>query len=280
MKDIRRMTSPYFVWALIFVLIPLFMTFYYAFTLDGSLSLANFQRFFSSGALPTLFRSLRVAVLTSIICLVLAYPMAYFLAGIKGNYRSVAITLVIIPMWMNFLLRTYSWTTILSRRGIVSGIFMSMGLKPLDILYSEAAVVIGMVYNFLPFMILPIYTSLEKIDQSLIEAARDLGADNFQTFTRVLLPLSFPGIASGISMVFIPAISTFEITTLLGGNKTNLIGNVIEQQFTVTGNWNYGFAMSIILMVFLLVSLIFSNEDKDDGAKSKKKKAAMKEGAK
>lgn len=269
MNNIKRMSSPYYLWAFIFVLVPLVMTLYYAFTVNGTPSLYNFQRFFSSGALPTLFRSLKIAVISSLICLLLAYPVAYFIAQSNSNYRSVAITLIIIPMWMNFLLRTYSWVTILSRNGIVSSFLMGLGLDPIDILYTEGAVVIGMVYNFLPFMVLPIYTAIEKIDENLIEAARDLGANSIQTFVKVLLPLSFPGIASGISMVFIPAISTFEITTLLGGNKTNLIGNVIEQQFTVTGNWNYGFAMSIILMVFLVISLIFSKDDNEE--KSKKK---------
>ncbi len=264
MRGYRRLTSPYLLWALIFVLVPLVMTFYYAFSLDGSFSLVNFQRFFTGPALVTLVKSLRVAFLSTLICLALGYPMAYFIAQTSIRFRPMAMTLIIIPMWMNFLLRTYSWMTLLSRKGIISTILVSLGMGPVDLLYTEYAVILGMVYNFLPFMVLPIYTSLSKMDRSLVEAANDLGANRLQTFRRVTFPLSMPGVFSGISMVFIPAISTFEISTLLGGNKTNLIGNVIEQQFTVTGNWNYGFSMSVILMVFLVLSLLFTKEEEEE----------------
>lgn len=264
MRGYRRLTSPYLLWALIFVLVPLVMTFYYAFSLDGSFSLVNFQHFFTGPALVTLVKSLRVAFLSTLICLALGYPMAYFIAQTSIRFRPMAMTLIIIPMWMNFLLRTYSWMTLLSRKGIISTILVSLGMGPVDLLYTEYAVILGMVYNFLPFMVLPIYTSLSKMDQSLVEAANDLGANRLQTFRRVTFPLSMPGVFSGISMVFIPAISTFEISTLLGGNKTNLIGNVIEQQFTVTGNWNYGFSMAVILMVFLVLSLLFTKEEEEE----------------
>lgn len=272
MKGFRRLSQPYFLWAFIFVLIPLAMTFYYAFTWEGSLSLVNFQRFFSGPALATLVKSLRVAFLSTLICLALGYPMAYFIAQSGVRFRPMAMTLIIIPMWMNFLLRTYSWMTLLSRKGIISTILVSLGMGPIDLLYTEFAVILGMVYNFLPFMVLPIYTSLSKMDTSLVEAANDLGADNLQTFRRVIFPLSLPGVFSGISMVFIPAISTFEISTLLGGNKTNLIGNVIEQQFTVTGNWNFGFSMAVVLMIFLLVSLLFTREGDEDETKKNRAK--------
>ena len=276
MRGYRRLTGPYLVWALIFVLVPLTMTFYYAFSLDGAFSLVNFQRFFSGPALATLIKSLRVALISTVICLALGYPMAYFIAQSSIRFRPMAMTLIIIPMWMNFLLRTYSWMTLLSRKGIISTILVSLGLGPVDLLYTEFAVILGMVYNFLPFMVLPIYTSLSKMDRSLVEAANDLGANRIQTFSRVIFPLSLPGVFSGISMVFIPAISTFEISTLLGGNKTNLIGNVIEQQFTVTGNWNYGFSMAVILMVFLVLSLIFTKEEKEEGAKNNRAKGGKK----
>ncbi|WP_019134039.1 ABC transporter permease [Kallipyga massiliensis] len=269
MRGYRRLTSPYLLWALIFVLVPLVMTFYYAFSLDGSFSLVNFQRFFTGPALVTLVKSLRVAFLSTLICLALGYPMAYFIAQTSIRFRPMAMTLIIIPMWMNFLLRTYSWMTLLSRKGIISTILVSLGMGPVDLLYTEYAVILGMVYNFLPFMVLPIYTSLSKMDRSLVEAANDLGANRLQTFRRVTFPLSLPGVFSGISMVFIPAISTFEISTLLGGNKTNLIGNVIEQQFTVTGNWNYGFSMAVILMVFLVLSLLFTKEEEEEITKKR-----------
>lgn len=269
MRGYRRLTSPYLLWALIFVLVPLVMTFYYAFSLDGSFSLVNFQRFFTGPALVTLVKSLRVAFLSTLICLALGYPMAYFIAQTSIRFRPMAMTLIIIPMWMNFLLRTYSWMTLLSRKGIISTILVSLGMGPVDLLYTEYAVILGMVYNFLPFMVLPIYTSLSKMDRSLVEAANDLGANRLQTFRRVTFPLSLPGVFSGVSMVFIPAISTFEISTLLGGNKTNLIGNVIEQQFTVTGNWNYGFSMAVILMVFLVLSLLFTKEEEGEITKKR-----------
>ncbi len=261
MKRLRGWSSPYLLWALIFVLIPLGMIFYYGLTsADGSLSLANFQQFFSGNAVRTLFRSIRIALTTTLLCFLIGYPMAYFMAHSGVHHRPILLMLIIIPMWMNFLLRTYAWITILSREGILNTLLTALGLAPVDVLYTETAVVLGMVYNFLPFMILPIFTSLEKMDRSLLEAAADLGADPKRSFFSVTLPLSLPGIASGISMVFIPAISTFEITALLGGNKTNLIGNVIEQQFTVTGNWHYGSSMAMLLMVFLGVSLIFGRE--------------------
>ena len=276
MRGYRRLTGPYLVWALIFVLVPLTMTFYYAFSLDGTFTLVNFQRFFSGPALATLIKSLRVALISTVICLALGYPMAYFIAQSSIRFRPMAMTLIIIPMWMNFLLRTYSWMTLLSRKGIISTILVSLGLGPVDLLYTEFAVILGMVYNFLPFMVLPIYTSLSKMDRSLVEAANDLGANRLQTFSRVIFPLSLPGVFSGISMVFIPAISTFEISTLLGGNKTNLIGNVIEQQFTVTGNWNYGFSMAVILMVFLVLSLIFTKEEEEKETKSNRAKGGKK----
>lgn len=267
MKSFRRMSSPYYLWGLVFVLVPLVMTFSYAFSEAGHFSLTNFARFLSGPALPTLFKSLRIAVISTLLCLVLGYPMAFLISKSQARYRSIALTLIIIPMWMNFLLRTYSWMTLLSRKGLLSTLLGFLGLGPLDVLYTEGAVILGMVYNFLPFMILPIYTALQKMDHSLVEAAADLGANKLSCFRRVIFPLSLPGVASGISMVFIPAISTFEITTLLGGNKSNLIGNVIEQQFTVTGNWHYGFSMAVILMIFLLISLFFSGDEEEASKK-------------
>lgn len=262
MKRYRRLSALYLLWAVLFVLIPMGMIFYYALTTaDGQWTLENMQRFFAGNATKTLAKSLRLAFISTIICFVLGYPMAYFMAQAKARIRPMLLMLVMIPMWMNFLLRTYAWITILSRGGILNTFLTGLGLAPTDLLYTETAVILGMVYNFLPFMILPIFTSLEKMDPALLEAADDLGANKRQTFLRVTLPLSLPGIASGFSMVFIPAIATFEITSLLGGNKTNLIGNVIQQQFTVTGNWQYGSAMAMILMVFLVLSLFFGREE-------------------
>ena len=262
MRVYKNAAAPYLIWAGVFVFLSLAMVFYFAFTTEaGGFTLANFSRIFTIRTVGTILRSIRVALITTVICLALAYPFAWIVSTLKLRYQTTAILLIMIPMWMNFLLRTYAWVTILSKNGILNSLLGRLGMAPLDLLYTEGAVILGMVYNFLPFMILPIYTALEKMDQGLIEAARDLGATPLDTFRRVIFPLSLPGVISGVAMVFIPAISTFEITALLGGNKTNLIGNVIEQQFTVTGDWNYGSALSVILMIFLVVSLIFTRED-------------------
>lgn len=266
MKYFKNLSTPYVLWALIFIVVSLFMVLYYAFTGDtGQVTLQHFVRFLSGSTLDTLFQSLKIAFISTVICLMIGYPLAYIIAlNMPGGYRATAIMLVVIPMWMNFLLRTYAWVTILSKNGILNSLLGIVGLGPLDILYTDGAVVLGMVYNFLPFMVLPIYTVLEKMDQGLIEAAADLGCNKILTFVKVVFPLSLPGVVSGVAMVFIPAISTFEITALLGGNKTNLIGNVIEQQFTVTGDWHYGSAISVVLMLFLLVSLLFTSREERD----------------
>lgn len=262
MYKFRRFAYPYKLWLIIFIIAPLLAIFYFAFTNDGQVfSLENFVRFFQPTNLKPLFNSIKLALICTLICLLIAYPLAYIMAKLPLKYRTTASLLVIIPMWMNFLLRTYAWVTLLSRNGILNSLLHNLGLGSIDLLYTESAIVLGMVYNFLPFMILPIYTILSEIQESYIEAASDLGASPRQVFQRVILPLSWPGIVSGLSMVFIPAISTFEITALLGGNKTNLIGNMIEQQFTVVGNWNYGSAISLVLMLFILVSLIFDQEE-------------------
>lgn len=266
MKSYQKFIFPYYLWIGFFVIIPTLMVFYYAFSTQGSFSLAPFARVFEWPTIRIILRSLRIAFITTLLCFLLGYPMAYFIARIDLRYQAVAMALIIIPMWMNFLLRTYAWVTLLSRNGLLNTVLLSMGLAPQDLLYTEAAVILGMVYNFLPFMILPIYTVLDKMDRSLIEAASDLGAKPFQSFFYVTLPLSKPGIISGVTMVFVPVISTFEITSLLGGGKTNLVGNIISQQFIVTGNWNYGSALAVILMIFLVISLFI---DSDSRAKEK-----------
>lgn len=270
MKTYKKASGIYFFWLAIFVIVPLLMIVYYAFSREGQFSLDQFSRFFTSSSLMTLLKSVRIGLIATAICLALGYPVAYMMSRMKARFQPTAMMLIVIPMWMNFLLRTYSWITILSRNGILNQFLQALGLDRADMLYTEGAVILGMVYNFLPFMILPIYTILEKMDQGLIEAASDLGANKVQVFTKVIFPLSLPGVASGISMVFIPALSTFEITMLLGGNKTNLIGNIIEQQFTVTGNWNYGSAMAMILMIFLVISLILTKDEEQKPTKKAK----------
>ncbi|MDO5719026.1 MAG: ABC transporter permease [Tissierellia bacterium] len=267
----KKMSYPYLIWQLIFIVVPLLLVFYYSITSgsidsfrDMSFSIASFKRFMTSQYLSILLKSLRIALYTTIICLLIGYPMAYYISRLKTKIQSTMILLVIIPMWMNFLLRTYAWLTILSKNGIINKFLNIFGIAPLDLIFTEKAVMIGMVYNFLPFMVLPIYSVLAKMDMDLEEAAWDLGANKNQTFWRIIFPMSLPGVITGITMVFIPAVSTFEISSLLGGNKVNLIGNVIEQQFRVTGDWHFGSSMSMILMILIVLSMLITNRFGED----------------
>ncbi|MDO5027521.1 MAG: ABC transporter permease [Tissierellia bacterium] len=269
MKKIKRLAYPYNIWMLLLIVAPLILVAYYAFTNpSGDFTLENFSKIFEANTLKTLYNSISIAFVSTVICLIIGYPMAYFISKTDAKYRTVAMMLIMVPMWMNFLLRTYAWVTILSPSGVLNSVLKLMGLKGIDIMYTQSAVTIGMVYNFLPFMILPIYTALEKMDYRLVEAAHDLGANDFQAFSKVIFPMSLPGVFSGISMVFVPAISTFEITRLLGGGKVNMIGNVVEQQFLYTGNWNYGSALALILMVFIVISILFDKEGVETGGKN------------
>lgn len=250
---------------------------YFAFTTGDSqnlttfsFSFANFKRFFTPIYLKVLGRSVSLAFISTLLCLILGYPIAYMISKEKASKRNVKILLFVIPMWMNFLLRTYAWLTLLGRNGFINTVITKFGFKPLDLIYNDKAVLLGMVYNFLPFMVLPIYSVLVKMDKNLIEAAEDLGANKVKVFTKVIFPLSIPGIISGITMVFIPAVSTFIISSLLGGNKYNLIGNLIEQQFRWTGDWHFGSSMSIILMIFILITMAFTSKfdhDKEGGGR-------------
>ena len=271
---IKRMSYPYLIWLIVFIMIPILLVGFFAFTEGDSInfkefsfSLANFERFFTPTYMKVLYKSVKLAGISTIICLVLGYPLAYIIANEEGNRKNILLLLLLVPMWMNFLLRTYSWLSILGRNGFINSLIVKLGFKPLKLAYTEGAVLMGMVYNFLPFMVLPIHSVLVKIDKSLIEAARDLGASRKTIFTRVIFPLSLGGVVSGISMVFIPAVSTFVISSLLGGNKYNLIGNIIEQQFRYTGDWHFGSSMSIILMIFILITMKIT--DKFDRENSK-----------
>ncbi|NLY86881.1 MAG: ABC transporter permease [Tissierellia bacterium] len=267
----KKAAYPYIIWLGIFIVIPLLLILYFAFTTGDSQSLTtfkfsldNFRRFFTPTYLKVLGRSVNIALISTILCLILGYPMAYIISKEKLSKRNTMILMFVIPMWMNFLLRTYAWLTLLGRNGFINNLITKMGLQPLDLIYNDKAVLLGMVYNFLPFMVLPIYSVLVKIDKNLIEAAEDLGANKLRVFTKVIFPLSIPGIITGIAMVFIPAVSTFIISSLLGGNKYNLIGNLIEQQFRWTGDWHFGSSMSIILMIFILITMAFTSKfDKD-----------------
>ncbi len=250
---------PYVVWMVLFIIVPILLVFYYGFTVETSagvqFSLENFKRFFEPVYLVVLLRSFGLAAISTIICLLLGYPLAMILAGKDFKRKNVMLLLLMVPMWMNFLLRTYAWLTLLEKKGIINNFLSMLNLPTINIIYTTKAVVLGMVYNFLPFMVLPIYTVLSKIDKSVIEAAEDLGANSLTTFKKVIFPLSLPGVISGITMVFMPAVTTFIISRLLGGGHYKLIGNLIEQQFLSVYDWNFGSAISIIMMIIILISM-------------------------
>ena len=262
----KWLAAPYSVWAVGFIIIPLFVILYYAFTSEeGALTLANFSYVLTKENLKALGLSLWLSFLSTVICLVLAYPLAMILTSRNVSQTSFIVLLFILPMWMNSLLRTLAWQTLLEKNGVINSILSFLHLPALNIINTPAAIVLGMVYNFLPFMVLPLYNILLKIDKDVINAARDLGANRVQTFFQILLPLSMPGIVSGVTMVFIPALTTFVISDLLGGSKILLIGNVIEQEFKQTNNWNAGSALSMILMIFIVFSMFLMNKYDKEG---------------
>lgn len=266
--------TPYIFWSALFIVIPLLIVVFFSFTVpDGNgykLSLENFQKLFNPLYFKIFWRSLVLAFQATLGCLILGYPVAYLLSKMAPGKRNIAIMLFIVPMWMNFLLRTYAWLPILGKNGFLNTFLSNFGIGPLDILYTDFAVILGMIYNFLPFMILPIYTVLIKMDNDLINAASDLGADRKKVFLKVILPLSMPGVISGITMVFMPAVSTFVISRILGGGQYMLLGNLIETQFTTMGDWNFGSSIAIFMMIIILISMAFMSkfegaEDKEGG---------------
>ncbi|HHT05427.1 MAG TPA: ABC transporter permease [Hydrogenispora sp.] len=263
------LSYPYLVWVLLFIFLPLLLVLFYSVTTrteDGiRFTFEHFQRFMEPIYLRVLLRSVKLALISTVICLLLGYPMAMILAGNGFKRKQIMVFLFVVPMWMNFLLRTYAWMTLLERKGLLNTFLSWLGLAPLNLLYTEEAVVLGMVYNFLPFMVLPIYSVLSKIDKSLIEAAEDLGADGVTVFRKVIFPLSLPGVLSGITMVFMPAVTTFVISRLLGGGQFTLIGNLIEQQFLLVGDWNFGSAISMVMMLVILLSIgVMSKYEKEN----------------
>ncbi len=266
-----KLSSPYIIWSGLFIVIPLFLIVFFAFTKSTNegytFTLKYFEELMQPMYFRIFFRSIKLAVLSTILCLLIGYPTAYIISKTKASRQNTLLMLAIIPMWMNFLLRTYAWSAILGRNGILNTIITGLGFSPVNILYTDTAVMLGMVYNFLPFMILPIYTILSKMDQDLINAAKDLGANSRQVFTKVILPLSMPGVASGITMVFMPAVSTFVISKLLGGGQFMLIGNLIEQQFMSVGDWHFGSAISIFMMIVILISMAILNKFSDESDK-------------
>ncbi len=256
---------PFLLWMLLLILIPLILIAYYSFTDgNGGVTLENFRQFFRPDYLRVLWRSLYLALISTFVCLLLGYPVAMILAGNTFKKKAILVVLLIAPMWMNFLLRTYAWLTLLEGNGVINTVLQAIGLPKQSFLGNANAVVFGMVYNFLPYMIFPIYTSISKIPRNILEAARDLGGGGVICFLRIILPLSVPGILSGVTMVFVPGVTTFVISQFLGSGKITLIGDIIEQQFMHAGNWGFGAAISIIVMIAVVLCMWLVNRFSDD----------------
>ena len=260
----QLLAAPHIVWSVIFIVVPLFIMLYFAFTnADGGFTLENIKQI---GLYKKAFGiSILYAAIATVITLLLAYPMAYFMTKVNISSQRMLMMIVMIPMWMNFLIRTYSWISILANTGIINTLLGKLGFEPLKLINTPGAVILGMVYDFIPYMILPIYSVMSKIDKSLLEASEDLGSNAFNKFRRVILPLSRPGIISGITMVFVPSVSTFYISQKLGGNKTMLVGDIIEYFFNAGPDYyNVASAISMVLMVMILVCMLIMNRFSDD----------------
>ncbi len=262
-KGNRLISAPYIVWSAIFIIIPLIIMVYFALTdKSGVFTLANIT---SLGKYKKAFGlSILYALIATVITLLISYPMAYFMTKMKVRSQRMIMIIVMLPMWMNFLIRTYSWITILANKGLINSFLTSIGLSPLKLINTPGAVILGMVYDFIPYMILPIYTVMAKIDNSLLEAASDLGSNSMQRLKKVIIPLSLPGVISGITMVFVPCVSTFYISQKLGGNKTLLVGDAIEYLFNAGPDfYNIASALSLVLMVMILISIAIMNRFSD-----------------
>lgn len=260
----RLISVPYLVWMAAFILVPLLMVVYYAFTdKSGNFSFTNIT---SIGQYSSVFvNSIWLALIASVICLFMAFPLAYYISRLPENRQALMLMFFMLPMWMNFLLRTYSWMTLLEKNGIINQFLGLFGIGPLEMINTSGAVVLGMIYNYLPFMILPLYSVMTKIDKSVIEAAQDLGAGRGGVLTKVLIPMSAPGILTGFTMVFVPSISTFIISRMLGGGGNLLIGDLIEMQFLgTTYNPHLGSALALVLMVVVLLCMSIANRFDDE----------------
>lgn len=280
MKRFSQLAVPYVVWVILMILLPMLLILFYAFTTSGNeivnftFTFDHFVRFFTDqDFLLILWRSLIIAFKTTIICVLLGYPIAYFIARSSDRVRNILVLAITLPTWINMLVRTYAWIGLLSDGGILSTILGFFGMGDTELLYTESAVLLGMVYNFIPFMILQINTSLCKMDHSLLEASADLGANKVQTFLRVTFPLSLSGVISGIALVFLPAVSSFFIPKLLGGGQFFLIGNVIENQFITVGEWNFGSAISMIMAVIMMLCMYLIRRVDEHNSGGRKKKA-------
>jgi spermidine/putrescine transport system permease protein len=258
-------SAPYIVWMILFTIIPLAMIVYFAFTgSEGGFTLQNLKN--AAIHVPTLMNSIYLAVISTAVCLVMAYPFAYYISRKSYSQQKMMVMLVMLPMWMNFLLRTHALSALIEDNGVINSVLTAIGLEPIKMINTQGAVIFGMVYNFLPYMIMPLYSIMTKIDGRTIEAAADLGANTFQTHRSIILPMSLPGIISGITMVFVPSVSTFVISGLLGGSENYLIGDVITAQMLGSAyNLNYGSATSLLLMIVVLVTMIiFNGLDSED----------------
>lgn len=267
-KNSRFLALPYMLWMAGFIVIPLLLVLYYGFTdKSGAFTLGNIAEILVWENYRPLYLALGLSALSTLLCLLFAFPLALILRDRKIGKGSFVAFVFILPMWMNSLLRILAWQTLLERKGVINGILTAMGLPNQHLINTSGAIVLGMVYDFLPFMILPIYNSLIKIDDNTINAAYDLGASFFTTLWKIIVPLSVPGIVSGITMVFVPTLTTFAISNMLGGGKIFLIGNVIEQEFMLNANWNLGSGLSMVLMIFIIISMaILSKYDDGEGA--------------
>lgn len=267
MKQFKKMVYPYMVWSTVMIAVPMLLILLYAFTTGGNavtkfvFSFANFVRFLTDKAfLEVLYRSLLIAVETTVVCLLFGYPVAYIISKKSESLKMKWVLIITLPTWINMLVRTYAWTGILQEDGVINSFLGLFGVAPIEFLYTDFAVILGMVYNFLPFMIIQIYTSLTKMDYSLKEAASDLGASPGKCFLKVTLPLSMPGVISGITLVFLPSVSSFCIPRMLGGGSYVMVGTLIESQFLTAGDWNFGSAISLVMAVIIMISMYITKK--------------------
>jgi len=255
----NKLVRPYIVFMSIFIVLPMLLILFYAFTQAGNnvqtfnFTLANFLKFIDPVFIKVMIKSLQIALVTTVLCMIIGYPVAYIISKLPEKVAVLLILLITFPMWINMLIRTYSWIGILSDAGLINNFLKYIGFAPMEMLYTDFAVIMGMVYNSLPFMILQVHNSLSKMDKAVINASHDLGANKLQTFIRVVFPLSLPGVISGITLVFLPSVSTFIIPKLLGGGQYMLIGNLIEKQFITVGDWNFGSAVSLIMAMIIML---------------------------
>lgn len=268
-KSVNRRTwlsSPYIIWVIGFTVIPLGVIFKYALTSrEGGVSLENIVAIFDSIHLKAMVFSLEIAIGCTLICILLSYPLVLALRYLGMGRQGFTMFILILPMWMNFILRILAWQMILSNNGILNFLLTKLGLDALPLANTGTAIMIGVVYDYLPYMVLPIFNAVAEIDEDIIEAARDLGANGFTVFRKIIFPLSIPGLLSGIVMVFVPSMTSFVISDILGGGKLQLIGNIIEQEFTKSSNWNLGSGLSVSLMIFVLISMAFTTKNDVEG---------------